>query len=302
MSKVLIIIPTYQHSQFISECLDSLISQTYKDWEAIIIDDGSYDGTGKICKEYVHLDNRIQYHFQENKGILKLNEIFNHALSLSNSEFVAVLEGDDYWPSNKLEEQLRGFESENIGLVWGNGKVLINDKLFDLKGYCGNFKKSTLSNSPIGINLKALAFSRYFIMPTTSVMYRRNALENIGGFYQPKNCSWNDRSTWAVLACSTNFKYLDKNLGIYRRHPAQVTNNWTDINTTFDYIIHDEDCPDILKKEIKKIYGELRIMLSYHKFNRSIGFKKSRYLLEMFFTCLKDIPSILRLILYTIQK
>ena len=283
MPKISVIVPVFQHAKFISECLNSLLAQSLEDWEAIIIDDRSDDGSGQICNKFAQRDSRIKYYFQENKGILKLSENFNRALELSSGEFIAVLEGDDYWPKNKLENQIRGFSDTNVGVVWGDGEILIDGKISPLRGYTGNFQESTLQNDPLGIGLKALIFSHYFNMPTISVMYRREILDSIGGFYQPARCSWNDKSTWAVLACVTKFAYLNQSLGTYRRHPSQVTNDWRDTKTTFEYILDDKECPQILRAELSKIESETRLFLAYRVFSRSAGIQKSSALINLVF-------------------
>lgn len=99
--KVSIITPTFNHERFIAECIDSVINQTFNDWEMIIIDDGSTDSTPDIISDYD--DDRIIYIRQENEGPYKLGEIYNKALSLSNGDFIAILEGDDFWPPEKLD-------------------------------------------------------------------------------------------------------------------------------------------------------------------------------------------------------
>ncbi|MGB7570995.1 MAG: glycosyltransferase family 2 protein, partial [Methanothrix sp.] len=73
---------------------------TYVAWEQIIIDDGSSDQTGEIILKYN--DDRIKYIRQEHKGIWRLSEAYNQALQLSNGDYIAILEGDDFWPPNKL--------------------------------------------------------------------------------------------------------------------------------------------------------------------------------------------------------
>lgn len=283
MPKVSVIIPTYQHVNYIAECLDSLKNQTFEDWEAVVVDDGSSDGTGDIVKDYARLDPRIKYFYQENKGIYKLNELFNFALWRSVGEFIAVLEGDDVWPQNKIEIQLHGFDNVDVGVVWGNGMQLKNSIYSPMVGYIGNFKSSTLQNKPYGIALKALAFSRYFQMPTTCVMYRTGILRRVGGFYQPKGLCWNDRSTWALLACVTEFCFLNDNLGIWRRHESQVTSGYKDVRTTFDFMIRDSDCPAILKNALMNIDGECSIVSKYRHFNRSTGFRKIGFFFKFCF-------------------
>ncbi len=85
---VSIITPTYNHEKFIGTCIESVLKQTYQNWEMIIIDDGSTDKTGFIVAKYN--DNRIRYVKQENVGIWKLKGTYNKALNMSSGNLIAL--------------------------------------------------------------------------------------------------------------------------------------------------------------------------------------------------------------------
>ena len=89
---VTIIVPVYQVYQYLSECVESLIHQTYTDLEIILVDDGSTDGSGPLCDEYARKDDRIQVIHQENKG---LSGARNTGLDHANGEYVAFVDSDD---------------------------------------------------------------------------------------------------------------------------------------------------------------------------------------------------------------
>ncbi len=269
MPKVSIIVPTYQHEKFLSICLASIIDQTFTDWEAIVVDDGSTDATQSIAKDFQAKDQRIHYYYQKNKGIYRLSELYNFALEKAEGELIAVLEGDDYWPADKLQLQVPAFDSEQVGLVWGDGMIDHNGSLTEFPGMRGNYSKQAINNSPIGSAIPEFVLSgRYFTMPTCSVMYRKDALQSINGFYQPKDLPWLDKSTWALLACVTQFRYLPANLGVWRQHAAQVTKNNTDTRTTFDFVFSDPDCPHALKTRIADYRNEHDILTSYIRLYR----------------------------------
>lgn len=101
--KVSIIIPAYNYANYIGECLDSVIYQTFKDWECIIIDNGSTDNTAEIVKKYTNKDNRIKYHFTDQKGVSLAR---NFAVSLSLGAFILPLDADDKISSSYLEKAL----------------------------------------------------------------------------------------------------------------------------------------------------------------------------------------------------
>src|SRR5437016_984808 len=129
---VSIITPTYNHAKFIGACVRSVQGQTYRDWEQIVIDDGSTDETAKIVESLS--DDRLVLMEREHIGVEGLGKTYNAGLKRTNAELVAILEGDDTWSPRKLEEQVAAFQDENIVLCWSGGWVIREDgtKLYSL--------------------------------------------------------------------------------------------------------------------------------------------------------------------------
>ena len=99
--KFSIIIPAYHAEHTLEKCLDSVQQQTYPDFEAIIIDDGSKDGTSLIGKHFAQTDLRFQYIYQENQGVSVAR---NHGLRIAKGEFVVFLDSDDQYAPKYLQE------------------------------------------------------------------------------------------------------------------------------------------------------------------------------------------------------
>lgn len=115
---VSIILPTYNRAEFIGKALDSVFSQTYDQWELLIIDDGSTDDTVTVLEKYE--DSRIQYYYQENQGVSAAR---NFGVSQCRGDYVALLDSDDEWLPDKLEKQLRymqenGYEISQTEEIW----------------------------------------------------------------------------------------------------------------------------------------------------------------------------------------
>lgn len=107
---VSIIMPAYNCGDFIGETLDSVINQSYKNWEVIIVDDCSTDNTAEVVKEYIKKDNRIKYHkLEKNSGAAVAR---NKAIDLATGKYLAFLDSDDVWFPEKLAKQI-GFMEEN---------------------------------------------------------------------------------------------------------------------------------------------------------------------------------------------
>ena len=97
--KFSILIPAYNAQEYIDKCLTSIINQTFKDFEVIIIDDGSHDKTFEICQKYANKDNRFKIYHQENSGVIITR---NKLLSLANGEWIVFIDADDYVDSTYL--------------------------------------------------------------------------------------------------------------------------------------------------------------------------------------------------------
>ena len=110
MSKISVIVPAYNASKNIRECLDSIINQTYKDLEIIVVDDCSKDDTKEVVEKYMANDNRIKYECLEtNSGAAVAR---TEAMKLARGEYMAFCDSDDLWMPDKLERQL-AFMNEN---------------------------------------------------------------------------------------------------------------------------------------------------------------------------------------------
>ena len=129
---VSIVIPTYDRAQVLSRAVDSVVAQTWEDWELILIDDGSTDATAELAEHYAErLGPRFIYRQQENQGCCHAR---NHGINIAQGEYVAFLDSDDAWAPTKLQRQLELFRlCPDLGLVFSdytcvdlNGRVILS--------------------------------------------------------------------------------------------------------------------------------------------------------------------------------
>ncbi len=126
MPKVSVIIPTYNRARYITRAIDSVLAQTYKDWELIIVDDGSTDNTRDVVEPYLK-DKRIRYVWQENRGVSAAR---NKGLDLAQGEYIAFLDSDDFYLPEKLMHSIEILDKySNVVLVSSNSYVVSNAKL-----------------------------------------------------------------------------------------------------------------------------------------------------------------------------
>ena len=120
--KVSIIIPVYNCELYITQAIESVLNQTYTDYEIIVIDDGSTDNTHQVLQPYM---KKIRYFSQENKG---LSATRNQGIKMAKGKLISLLDADDLFLYYKLQEQVAIFEAEpSIGLVQ-SGWRLVNEK------------------------------------------------------------------------------------------------------------------------------------------------------------------------------
>tara|TARA_Y100000590_G_C15609194_1_gene973149 strand:- start:283 stop:1185 length:903 start_codon:yes stop_codon:yes gene_type:complete len=165
-SLVSIIVNCFNGEKYLREAIDSIIAQSYKNWEVIFWDNKSTDQSAKIFKSYN--DKRLKYFLAPFHTKL-LYEARNYALEKTTGDFVAFLDTDDCWIKDKLEKQLPLFDDDEVGLVYGNSWMLL-----EKKNKRKIYRKKTL---PTGMILNEL-FADYVISSPTYVV-RRTALNSL---------------------------------------------------------------------------------------------------------------------------
>ena len=237
---VSIISPTYNHEKHIADCIKSVLDQTYQNWEMIIIDDGSTDGTFAIAQEYALNDQRIQAYTQNNVGIFRLGESYNFALSKCKGKYVAILECDDVWLPEKLSIQVDALE-QNPQCVLSWGKAYLSSADLSENYYLApkNTEDEPLFfNKPVGSFLKKFIYTT--LIPALTIVIRKEALDSLGGFVQKYNLPLVDIPTTLELLLKGEFAFINQPLGHWRIYPTQVTKTYTGQMTSSYYLLIQE--------------------------------------------------------------
>lgn len=180
MKKVSIIVPCYNYGHFLSETLDTVLHQTYHNWECLIIDDGSTDNTKDIAHEYIVKDKRFIYIYQANKG---LSAARNTGLLNAKGWYIQFLDADDLIAPQKLELQV-GCLSNNSSfhITYGNVRYFdTNNKLEYKRGYDLSDVSWMPCISGKGLDiLTSLMLNN--IMVVSSPLIRRELIDKVGSF------------------------------------------------------------------------------------------------------------------------
>lgn len=168
-----VVIPLYNKVNFIQDCLDSVLQQTYENFEIIIVNDGSTDGSEEIVKR--NKDSRIRFFSQENKGV---SEARNKGIHEAKGEYIALLDADDYWFPHHLEslhELIILFP--NAGLYGDRYEIKIQNKSIRL-AQIPNYIK----NKPVLINDYFAESLADPILWTSACAFKKSIFNNIGPF------------------------------------------------------------------------------------------------------------------------
>jgi glycosyltransferase involved in cell wall biosynthesis len=204
--KVSIIVPTYNRAHLVTETIDSILAQTVKDFELIVVDNESTDNTEEVIKSYT--DGRIRYFQHQNNGLIAVNR--NYGISKANGEYIAFCDDDDLWMPEKLERQIKLLDlNKELGLVYSDSYIM------DENGNLGRY--TLLSGSKLfrGNVFDKLFQSNFIPMPT--VMIRREVLSKVGGF-DPKYRIAQDYDLWLKIAEHYPIDFTDEPLAKYRIH------------------------------------------------------------------------------------
>jgi len=223
---VSILTPTYNHQRYIADCLESVLGQSYPHWEQIIIDDGSTDETAKVIARF--RDPRIRYVHQPNRGILRLAETYNRARSLANGSLIATLEGDDFWPPDKLAALIPAFADPEVVVSYGVCRGFSDSGIpVPLEIPSAEVRKAhgwpALTNEPRGATTYAMLHSLGMVNSATASIIRRSALEIIGGFQHVPGLPVADYATFLRLSQQGKFAFTDRIMNHWRRHGRNAT-------------------------------------------------------------------------------
>lgn len=202
---VSIIIPTYNGLPWLIDAIESSINQSYKNFEIILIDDGSTDSTRQIVKD--RYGDKIEYYFQVNQG---LSSARNFGLEKANGDYIQFLDSDDLIPIEKIKTQISFLkENKEIDIVYSQCKTFYKNDIGSLKDWR---KKQTYKNGNLFIPL----LKKSFILPHMPLS-RTKVLIDSGGYDNDMN-SCIDYDFWLRVAFrGTNFYFLDDGNFVYYR-------------------------------------------------------------------------------------
>jgi alpha-1,3-rhamnosyltransferase len=209
---VSIVVPCYNHEKYVKETIDSIVNQTYKNIELIVIDDGSKDNSVEVIKKLADKYN-FTFIYRSNKG---LSSTLNEGLSIAKGKYFSTVASDDILMLNKIEKQVKFMESnknENFAGIFGYVKIITDN-----------------GNESDNINLKkeiydfSQIFYHKFLLPAPTNFFKKDILIDLDGF--DEDTILEDWSLYLKLTYN-GYKLvrLPEILASYRRHNTNITND-----------------------------------------------------------------------------
>jgi glycosyltransferase involved in cell wall biosynthesis len=229
---VSVIVPNYNHSKFLKKRLDSILNQTYQDFEIIILDDCSTDCSKQIIEEYRANIKVAHIVYNEVNGGTTFRQ-WKKGLDLANGEFIWFAESDDFASLNFIEKLLPYLLSDkDVSIVFsdsnvinGNGEKIDNTKNWSPEIH-GRTKIFGKSNTVLARASCFSEFCQYCIFPNTSAIISRKAvLLNKISFLDSRMKNSGDWKFWFHVALDTKVAYHDESLNYFRKHATNVTSS-----------------------------------------------------------------------------
>lgn len=218
MDKISVIIPIYNVEKYLEECIKSVVNQTYKNLEIILVNDGSLDESEKIIDKYYKKDSRIKVITKENKG---LSSARNEGIRQATGEYILHVDGDDYISNCCCEQLIRRAKSENLDIVIGDIRI------FD------NIKEKYWQDSDLGTNVidgKLFLKKYYFVGKATNAIWNKLIKKELyinEGIFHPLDISLGeDAATLSrILLKAKRVGKIDVIIYNYRNNLQSMTKN-----------------------------------------------------------------------------
>ena len=256
---VSVIITCYNYGKYLPECIQSVLNQTYKNVEIVIVNDGSTDNTNDIMLPYL-ANNSVKYISQDNRGQANAKNV---GIANSTGEYIAFLDADDLWLPDKLEKQLQCICNDTIGVVYCRANY------FDEDSNELNYEMTSEYLQPQkGKVTEYLIFDNFIQFSSTIV--KRECFKKFGCFDETLKMGI-DWDLWLRMSTYYHFDYVNERLFYYRMgHSGQMSKNMDERHRCSDRIIEKflVTYPNTVSNDL------LKQSISYTRCNRGEYFRK----------------------------
>ena len=243
--KLSIVVPVYNVEQYLHQCIDSILHQTFQDFELILVDDGSPDDCPKICDEYAKNDSRIKVIHKTNGG---LSSARNAGLQIARGEYISFIDSDDFLDPITYTHIFSIFNKENVDVVIF-GRYEVYGKNYVL-GERQNIYR--VMDSAQAIALMNTSILGYYDVAAWDKVYKRELFKNVE--YPVGKLSEDWYTTYKVLSKANKVVYDSTPLYYYRQRDNSITHQQTKVN--YDAIYASEQVLKFVNKHQVKYINE----------------------------------------------
>lgn len=299
-----VIVPVYKVESYLCQCVDSILSQTFRDFELILVDDGSPDGCPSICDEYAHSDSHIRVVHKENGGVSSAR---NAGLNAAQGEYIAFVDPDDFIQEDMLQRLLEEIEQSRADMVMCNfdtyfppeysgwkrkgsaffSAVMNQGAFADFMAQPNNWHSCVLWNKLYKRHVwETIRFPEGYIHEDEAVMHR--VVERCQSIQIIDDCLYHYRQniSSSIMGQGTRIQSFDKLAAIADRIVCASDNGWQKLSQSamgnYTYYLLDMislfPCTEENEKYFRRMDESLRRALPYILKSQSVSLRHKVYL------------------------
>ena len=212
--KISVIVPAYNVEKYIEKCINSIIKQSYKNIEVIVVDDGSTDKTSKICDKIAKADNRIVVIHQQNQG---LSQARNNGIKVATGNYISLVDGDDIVGENFLQNMISAVHS-NIDVVISGYKTIDgSENEIDIN------QKASITLSGQEATIELLTQQENYFVIAWNKLYEKDLFTENNIWYPVGRIHEDNLTTYRLLSKARNVAIIDAADYLYIKHPGSIT-------------------------------------------------------------------------------
>lgn len=260
---VSIVLPVYNGEKYLGISIESCLAQTYGNWELLIIDDGSIDGSAQIAKSYVERDERI--HYVKNEKNLRLPRTLNRGFALAKGQYLTWTSDDNYYRPEALERMVAALESGSSEFVFASCSII-------------NEEGTEISTITAPEDYRHAIWDYDFV--GACFLYSRKVYETVGE-YDPEVFLCEDYDYWLRIFARYEVVYLEENLYAYRKHDKALS------------ATHKKGQYEAMEKVLLKNFKDKKDAVALDRFYLYRGLHRSRSLRKSIAERLKYYPKLM---------
>ncbi|MCK5580789.1 MAG: glycosyltransferase [Candidatus Omnitrophica bacterium] len=254
MPRVSVVIPVYNASQCLPAAMKSVLTQSYQDFEVVVVDDGSTDDTKTIIMTFASTyPEKIKYVYQKNSGVSVAR---NTGITNAAGQWIAFLDSDDSWASDHLESLVKAMEADN-------DTALVHSDIVKIKDNGDEIGRPVRNTALLSGKIFRSLFLREADIATSTVLFKKECWEDVGSFDEHLTyLGCEDRDFWLRLARKYNVRYVDKASVYYRVSDHSMSRSHAKMLEARLYVInkYSSDCleaRELKRLALAKVYRDL---------------------------------------------